>query len=110
MIDLSRLKARARKVALKSPFRYKVAAILFDSRGRIVATGYNHPGGGRSLMGNWVIHAEADALNKIMKPSPNLSMLLYRLGGRLITPCSACVSLIKAYRIKEVLYTTRWGP
>ena len=109
MIDLARLLVLARKVALKSPCRFKIAAILFDGRGRVVATGYNHLGLGRGRMGHYTTHAEADALNKIRKPSRNLSMLLFRMGDRLVTPCSACEKLIRAYGIREVIYTTKWG-
>lgn len=94
----------AEKVANKSKCRYKVSCILVDRSGKVVATGYNHHSNGRT-MGKYTIHAEMDALNKVRKPSGNLTAFIYRKNGKIITPCKACQKLLDAYGISVVWHT-----
>ena len=105
MIDMDTLIMKAAKVASRSPAHVKVAFLLIDRRGRVVATGYNHFGMGRGRMGHPMVHAEVAALNKIRKPSTNLWGLLYRRHQKLITPCESCQKLLTAYGIKTVIHT-----
>ena len=104
MVRLSELIEIASKVAQKSSCRYKVSCILVDKSGKVVATGYNHHGNGRS-MGKPTIHAEMDALSKVRKPSSNLTAFIYRKNGKIITPCKACQKLLDAYGIEVVWHT-----
>ena len=96
---------RGLKKARQSPAHVKVACILIDRRGHIVAIGYNHFGNGRGLMGRHMIHAERDALDRVRKPSPELTMVLVRRHRKLITPCDSCMKLINAYQIKTIIHT-----
>jgi deoxycytidylate deaminase len=69
-----------------------------------VATGYNHHTQ-RNKLGKWTIHAEMDALNKIKKPSSNITAFIYRKNAKIITPCLTCSKLLKSYGIKVVWHT-----
>ncbi len=100
-VDLEELEDVARMTAEKSTCRYKVACLLVDNKGKIVATGYNHRIRGKRL-GKWSCHAEMDALNKVMKPSPNLTAFIYRMNSNPINPCKACQAVLKAYRVRAV--------
>jgi len=104
-MDIERLLKRAAKIADRSDAHVKVAFLLIDKRGRVVASGYNHFSIGRGRLGHPMVHAEAHALNKIRKPSTNLWGLLYRRHGKLITPCESCQKLLTAYGIKTVIHT-----
>ncbi len=92
----------AERVAQKSDVRYKIACLLVDENGEVVATGYNHHSEYPKKMGRMTVHAELDALSKVRKPSKNLTMFLYRNNNNPIHPCPCCSVLIKAYEIKNV--------
>jgi len=107
--DLDEIMAVAVKTALKSPCKYKISCILVDDNGKIVATGFNHFALNGRRMGKPTVHAESDALNKIMKPSNNITAFIYRKNSRNINPCPACKSLLKAYGVKRVFCTSDKG-
>jgi len=102
-ISFNELIKLAELVADKSDVKHKVACILIDEKGDIVATGYNHHSYNSKRLGKRTIHAEMDALSKVRKPSKNLTMLLYRDKNKPINPCACCTVLIKAYGIKKVI-------
>jgi deoxycytidylate deaminase len=106
MKNINVLFETAQKTAEKSPCKFKVSCVLVDSRGNVVATGYNHHGNRRNKLGQWSIHAEADALNKVRKPSTNLTAFVYRRGAKIITPCATCTELLKSYGIRTIWHTT----
>lgn len=93
----------AEKIANKSDMKHKVACILVDDNGDVVATGYNHHSAYKTRWGRRTVHAEMDALSKVRKPSFNLTMFLYRHNNNPIHPCDCCSVLIEAYGIKEVV-------
>jgi len=99
----------AERTARKSPCRFKVSCILVDQTGDIVATGYNHYGTKKRMMGKPTVHAEVDALNKVRKPSPNLTAFIYRDNGKLITPCKSCQRLLAVYGIRTVWHSIGIG-
>lgn len=107
--DLDEIMTVAVKTASKSPCKYKISCILVDDNGKIVATGFNHFSINSRKMGKPTVHAEADALNKVMKPSNNITAFIYRKNSRNINPCPACRSLLKAYGVKRVFCTSDMG-
>jgi deoxycytidylate deaminase len=108
VMKIDRIIKIAEKTARKSPCRFKVSCILIDHNNQIVATGYNHPTSGRK-MGRWVVHAEVDALNKVRKPSTNLTAFIYRKNGRIITPCHSCQKILKSYGISYIWHSAGIG-
>lgn len=98
----------AEKTTNKSECHVRVSCLLVDKSGRIIAKGYNHHGKGRK-MGKWTVHAEMDALNKVRKPSSNLTAFIYRDKGKIITPCDSCQKLLDAYGITTVWHSTGIG-
>lgn len=108
-IDLEKIIEVAIKTASKSDCRFKVACVLVDTRGRIVATGFNHHSYNGAKMGRPTVHAEVDALNKVRKPSTNLIAFIYRKNARKINPCVSCAKLLKSYGIKTVFCTNDEG-
>lgn len=107
--DLDEIMSVAVMTAMKSPCKYKISCILVDDRGKIVATGFNHHSINGRKMGRPTLHAEADALNKIIKPSYNITAFIYRKNSRNINPCTACKALLKAYGVKRVFCTSDKG-
>lgn len=95
----------AQKVAKKSPCKIKVSCILLDRNNRVVATGYNHWSTIGRKNGQFTIHAEADALNKVRKPSTNLTAFIYRNKGKIITPCPSCQEILKSYGITYIWHS-----
>lgn len=93
----------AKQTARKSDVKYKVACILVDKRGRVVSVGYNHHSVNSKRLHQYTIHAECDALNKVRKPSTNLTAFLYRENNNPIHMCHCCATLMKAYGITEVI-------
>ena len=89
-----------RKVALRSPCRYRVAALVFDSDGNVLACAHNLPrlhkkGGG--------IHAELAALRKCNpKDAHTIQLVRIGRGGELrpIHPCASCLRVLKKFRIR----------
>jgi len=79
-----------------------------DKSGKIIAKGYNHHGNTRK-MGKYTIHAEVDALNKVRKPSTNLTAFIYRNKGKIITPCESCQKLLDVYGITTIWHSTGIG-
>ena len=93
----------ARREARKSTISVRMGAVLFDNKGKIIAAGHNKHTNGRKCLGRPTIHAEVDVLNKVHKPSPNLTMLVYRDGYEIKRPCVSCWKLIKTFGIKKVM-------
>lgn len=105
-VDLDKIMQVASQTADKSDCKYKIACILCDKSGNIVAKGYNHHSIQSGRYGRWTIHAEIDAISKgIKKPSTNLVAFIYRRHGRVIHPCETCKALLKAYGIKIIYHT-----
>ena len=101
-VDLDEILEIAIKTADKSPCRFKVACVLVDNRGRVVATGFNRYSHNGKKMGKNTVHAEVEAISKVRKPSNNLTAFIYRKNGRDIDPCESCSIVLKAYGINKV--------
>jgi deoxycytidylate deaminase len=103
MTDIMKLLKVAIATSNKSDCKHRVACILVDDRGRIVATGYNHHSVTSKRLNQHTIHAESDALSKVKKDAGNLTAFLYRHNNNPIHPCSCCMVLLNAYGIKDVI-------
>lgn len=108
------------KQASKSTFKYKVGAVI-TRNGRIISVGTNRTNRYSKYIGNKFrkcndsLHAEADAIMKLLKESK-----LARLAGAdihvsrikkdgtvgMAKPCLHCSALIEAVGIRRVYYTT----
>lgn len=102
-VNMDMLLEIAIRTAEKSDVKHRVACLLVDRRGNVVATGYNHHSQKSGRLGQWTIHAECDALQKVRKPSGNLTAFIYRHNNNPIHPCPCCSSLLRAYGIQRVI-------
>ena len=87
----------------KSDCKHRVACLLVDERGRIVATGYNHHSETSKKLNLHTVHAECDALSKVKKDAGNLTCFLYRHNNNPIHACPCCLVLLKAYGVKKII-------
>lgn len=101
----------AAKVCLKSNMRQKMAAIIYDNRGRVISVGYNRwlvIGSQRNKQPfRYSIHAEADAIAGCSREELfGKNIFIYREGNKNARPCQDCSNLIKKYGFRTVC----WGP
>jgi len=100
MLKVSDIRTRLYKTALRSPCRYRIAAIALDERGNAIATATNVPrypkhGGG--------IHAEMRALAKC-KGRKVSEIWIIRIGNagdeRPIRACKRCEAVAAKHGIR----------
>jgi len=103
--------------------RYEITATCFDKRGRVLATAVNDYNKSHPLMKHFsllagesehkhAIHAELGAvLASRGKEIDSILVQRYDVQGRtkLAKPCPACQSMLKAFGIKYIRYTTEKG-
>ena len=100
----------ARRVAERNrEVSISVSAVLFDRSGKVVAIGRNKRLAGRGRLGQHTIHAEVDVVSRVRKPSSNLTLVLYRRGAKVITPCSGCSKVLRSYGVSVCFHTTGSG-
>lgn len=99
----------AKKMCLKSDSQFKMSAVLFDSRGRVISVGFNrslkkYGSSGKVIRGigfSHSIHCERDCLRYCKEEEiVGKYMFVYRKGGNLAKPCPSCMKKIDKYRIK----------
>jgi len=88
------------KIAKRSPCRYKVAAVILDSNGNVLACAHNLP---RMMKRGGGIHAELAALRRCNpKEAKTLQLVRVGRGGQLrpIHPCRHCQRILDKFGIK----------
>lgn len=106
----------ARKVAQKSPSRFKIGAVITSKKGKVLSIGWNnmrktHPK--CFTYGNF-LHAEIDALLGLdYKETKKGIVYIFRetAHGELANsrPCETCYEAIRQSGIKKMYYTDSQG-
>ena len=113
----------AKEAASLSPMRRKLGAVLVDSKGSIIACGYNsyqtHPIYGtkkdtyRYISNSGFMHAEGACLYDAKKKGYQIqdlsscAMFVYRASWNLSKPCVHCQKLLVDFGVKTVYYTDK---
>lgn len=109
------------KMALQSPFKHKIGAVVLDAKDNILSSGCNrrktHPlqYAHAKATGNdkrHFLHAEIAALVKVRSGIPHTCLVL-RIGNdgsfRMARPCPVCMSALAEAQVKYVVYSTDDG-
>lgn len=106
--------SKARIISLKSTnTKAKIGAIVVRN-GKVISTGFNrlrYWKGNIFTKQNSSLHAEVDALRKIMgnTTAKKTSLFVYRElknGNIAISkPCEYCMTMIEALKVKKIVYT-----
>ena len=93
--------------------RYRLSAIIFDNKYRVINSGYNRwllIGHREKIPFKTSIHAEADAIIGTSRQELyGSSILVFRYNYGLAKPCYCCQNLINASGIKNVFYSNGKG-
>lgn len=98
------------KLCMKSDMRYKLSAIIYDNKGRVINSDYNR----------WLrigkdrfrssIHAEQGAIIGCSRSELwGSSIFVYRKNGRMAKPCPICMSMILDSGIRNVFWSSDNG-
>ena len=97
------------KLADKSTMRYKMSAVIFNKKGRIINTGYNRwllIGHHDVVPHRTSIHAEADAIiGCSLRDLYNSSIFVFRRNFRNAKPCHNCTKMIRNAGITQIYYS-----
>ncbi|MBC8427587.1 MAG: hypothetical protein H8D97_01710 [Proteobacteria bacterium] len=107
---------QAIREANKVDFKYRLGAIIFKNKTRIISTGHNHGNRFRRNLKpkytRWIgsLHAEVDAILNTKENLHNMQMLVIRIdksgGFRLAKPCEEhCMKYIENVGLKRVYYS-----
>jgi len=111
-VELAKVQAR------KSTLKHQHGAVLLDSRGRVINTGYNYalyyPEPSLDKRGHWSIHAEQAALTGLRGARvEGCAMLIVRINPRdqlrLSKPCKRCWKLLTRKGLTRVAYSDNGG-
>ena len=100
-MTLDQIQMRAMKKANQSICRYKVSAVGFDKKGRMIGTACNRP---RFSKEGGSIHAEMRLMSQYKENLKTIIICRINDGGELkpIDPCLACATKAKELGIKIV--------
>lgn len=103
--------------------RYEIIASTFDKKGNLIASGMNSYRKTHPLMRHFAklageheaktaIHAELQAMLR-SKGKEVHSILVQRFDAfgnpAMSRPCASCISMLKAFGVKEAVYTVKGG-
>ena len=107
-----RIKKLAYKAALKSTHRFRLGAVIFDKKKRVLSFGWNkatktHP---RSSTPYKTIHAELCAVIGLSREQlRNSNIYVYRIKKNgesgLAKPCSFCHNMLNEVGVKGIYYS-----
>lgn len=96
--------------ALRSEEKFKHGAIILDKKGNIISSGFNHKVDYYNH--KFTIHAEIDAINKIIKNQYDLNniLIVIRINKnnelKMSKPCKDCEKYIVMNKIRKVYYSS----
>lgn len=106
------------KEAIKSKYRIRVGAVIFN-RKTVISTGHNYAlKSVRSITKKFVkyrysVHAEVDALLRARTDLNGASILVVRINNkgelRYSRPCKECNGYLNHVKIKNIFYSTNEG-
>lgn len=93
--------------------KYRLSAVIFDNKFRVINTGYNRwllIGHREKIPFKTSIHAEADAIIGTSRQDLHgSSILVFRHNYGLAKPCHCCENLITVSGIKNIFYSNGNG-